>query len=54
MFPMSVRQRRAAAPLLVTMRDALFAPLCLYPLVALRLLSYASLVRQLHVPPVVP
>jgi hypothetical protein len=31
MFPLSVLPHRAAAPLLVILRDALFAPLCLYP-----------------------
>jgi hypothetical protein len=31
MFPLSVLPHRAAAPLLVIPRDALFAPLCLYP-----------------------
>jgi hypothetical protein len=31
MHPLSVLPHRAAAPLLVIMRDALFDPLCLYP-----------------------
>jgi hypothetical protein len=31
MYPLSVLPRRAAASLLVILRDTLFAPLCLYP-----------------------
>jgi hypothetical protein len=54
-FPMSVLPQRAAAPPVVILHGALFAPLCLYPSrVALGLWSYAQLVRALHVPPVVP
>jgi hypothetical protein len=55
LFSMSVLPYRAAAPLLVIMRDALFAPLCLYPPPnwLLGFLSYAPLVRLLHVSPVV-
>jgi hypothetical protein len=38
MFPMPVLLHRAAAPLLLVQRYALFAPLCLYPYVALGLM----------------